>query len=65
MYVCSCTGITDHQVKQVVVAGACSVDEVTRACGAGGGCGGCHELLARLLSQPAPRAMGEESAAVL
>lgn len=58
MYVCSCRGVTDTQVKEAVVAGAGSVDDVTRACGAGGGCGGCHDLLARLLAESAVQGVG-------
>lgn len=54
MYVCSCRGVTDTQLKEAVGAGACSLDDVARACGAGGGCGGCHELLARLLADQEP-----------
>ncbi len=65
MYVCSCRGVTDTQVKDVVGAGACSVEDVTRACGAGGGCGGCHELLTRLLSGRNPMPVAEERSTVL
>lgn len=51
MYVCSCRGVTDAQVRCAFFAGARTVDEVGRACGGGTGCGGCHRLLARLLEE--------------
>ena len=55
MYVCLCKGVTDGQVRAAAAAGARSVGDVSLACGAGTGCGGCHRLLARLLSScPAP-----------
>ncbi len=50
MYVCLCKGVTDRQVRDAAAAGARSVSEVSLACGAGTGCGGCHPLLARLLA---------------
>ena len=50
MYVCSCRAVTDSQVEAAVMAGACSVGDLTRYCGAGGGCGGCHEVLSRILA---------------
>jgi bacterioferritin-associated ferredoxin len=42
MYVCICRAVTDKQVKSTLEAGATTVAEVTRACGAGGDCGGCE-----------------------
>lgn len=51
MYVCSCRGVTDHELQSAIDAGAKTIDEVSRTCGAGGGCGGCHRLLERLLAE--------------
>ena len=50
MYVCLCKGVTDDQVRDAVAAGARSVADLSLACEAGAGCGGCHRLLARLLA---------------
>ncbi len=50
MYVCLCKGVTDAQVRAAVAAGAKDVADVSLACEAGAGCGGCHRLLARMLS---------------
>jgi bacterioferritin-associated ferredoxin len=49
MYVCLCKGVTDAQVRAAVAAGARNVADLSLACEAGAGCGGCHRLLARLL----------------
>jgi bacterioferritin-associated ferredoxin len=43
MYVCICEAVTDTQVRSCIAAGARTVDEVGDACGAGTGCGSCHD----------------------
>jgi bacterioferritin-associated ferredoxin len=50
MYVCSCRAVNDRAVLAAAAAGACTVDDLTRACGAGGDCGGCHAMLEELLA---------------
>ncbi len=50
MYVCLCKGVTDAQVRAAVAAGARDVIDLSLACEAGSGCGGCHRLLGRLLA---------------
>ncbi len=42
MYVCVCRAVTDKEVSKVIEDGAETVEEVTRACGAGGDCGACQ-----------------------
>lgn len=42
MVVCLCQGVSDRHVRRAIEDGATSRREVTRACGAGGVCGGCH-----------------------
>lgn len=49
MLVCSCKAVSDRTVRAAIGSGAATVSEVTRRCKAGGGCGGCHVLLERLL----------------
>lgn len=49
MYVCSCHGITNHRVAQVVAQGACSSKAVAAACGAGSDCGRCRHTVRALI----------------
>jgi bacterioferritin-associated ferredoxin len=50
MYVCSCFAVTDSEIEQVLDTGARSVDDVTRACRAGGDCGSCRGQIAEMLA---------------
>lgn len=51
MIVCHCHGTTDRDIAGAAKQGlATSPEDVRRACGAGGGCGGCHPTIARVLS---------------
>lgn len=43
MYVCICAAVTDTEVRSCIAGGARTVDEVGDACGAGTGCGSCHD----------------------
>ncbi|MFE3603320.1 bacterioferritin-associated ferredoxin [Streptomyces sp. NPDC059096] len=69
VYVCSCFGITETQVREHAAAGACTPREIASASKAGTDCGSCvrriQSLLGRggcprreLLEQGAP-ALGE------
>ena len=49
MIVCLCHGVSERHLEAVVAAGARTVGEVARACGAGSDCGSCHRALADLL----------------
>jgi len=49
MYVCVCLAVTDQEVDAAIEDGAQTCDEVTRACGAGGDCGSCHEMIEQLI----------------
>ncbi len=51
MILCLCRGVSDHAVERVVAAGAETVADVERACGAGGDCGACGELLQALVER--------------
>lgn len=50
MVVCLCQGVSDREIRQAIARGAVTRKQVTRACGAGAGCGGCHESIQQLLS---------------
>ena len=49
MYVCLCEGVTDHVVRSAIARGAATVEQLTKACGAGARCGGCRPELERWL----------------
>lgn len=53
MLVCHCAVVNDAAVRAAIDRGASTVAEITAACGAGGGCGGCHPVLCRLLGEHA------------
>jgi bacterioferritin-associated ferredoxin len=55
MYVCVCHAVTENEVNAEIALGARSVDEIGERCGAGTGCGMCHEKLRALLPIPAVR----------
>ena len=50
MIVCHCYGVTDREIKASVRCGARTCSDVADTCGAGSGCGGCHELVAEIVS---------------
>ena len=60
MYVCICAGVPDVEVRSCIARGARTVEEVGDACGAGTGCGSCHEQHRRLPGRPrtAPSEIG-------
>ncbi len=58
---CSCHGIRDGEIVDVIRNGACSVDEVTDVCRAGGSCGSCVGTIDLLLTLE--RALDAEPAA--
>ncbi|MEV5876541.1 (2Fe-2S)-binding protein [Streptomyces sp. NPDC052101] len=53
MYVCSCFGITEDQVKQHAEGGACTPRQIASACKAGTDCGSCVRRIQALLGRGA------------
>lgn len=53
MFVCLCRVVTDGQVKEAIHSGATSIDDVGDACGAGTGCGACHEQIQDMIDREA------------
>jgi bacterioferritin-associated ferredoxin len=49
MIACHCEAVSDRTVRAAISSGADSVAAVTARCRAGGGCGGCHQLLQSLV----------------
>ena len=53
MYVCSCFGITEQQVKQHAEDGACTPRQIASACKAGTDCGSCVRRIQAILGRGA------------
>ncbi|MER7761213.1 (2Fe-2S)-binding protein [Streptomyces sp. NPDC097619] len=51
MYVCSCFGITDKQVKEHAEAGACTPRQIASATKAGTDCGSCVRAIQGILGR--------------
>lgn len=51
MYVCSCFGVTEKQVKEHAEAGACTPRQIASACKAGTDCGSCVKRIQALLGR--------------
>jgi bacterioferritin-associated ferredoxin len=51
MYVCSCFGITEQQVKDHAAAGACTPRQIASASKAGTDCGSCVRSIQALLGR--------------
>ncbi|MCX4773113.1 (2Fe-2S)-binding protein [Streptomyces sp. NBC_01260] len=53
MYVCSCFGVTEQQVKKHAEAGACTPRQIASACKAGTDCGSCVRTIQAMLGRGA------------
>lgn len=53
MYVCSCFGITEKQVREHAESGACTPRQIAGACKAGTDCGSCVRRIQALLGRGA------------
>jgi bacterioferritin-associated ferredoxin len=63
MYVCICAAVPDSEIRTCVARGARTVEEVGEACGAGTGCGSCHDRIDVFLAAAhAPTALAEMAA---
>jgi bacterioferritin-associated ferredoxin len=51
MILCLCRGVSDGTVEAVIADGACTPAQIERACGAGGDCGACGDLLDALVER--------------
>ncbi|MEU7147665.1 (2Fe-2S)-binding protein [Streptomyces sp. NPDC045470] len=51
MYVCSCFGITEQQVREHAESGACTPRQIASASKAGTDCGGCVRRIQALLGR--------------
>ncbi|WP_071274162.1 bacterioferritin-associated ferredoxin [Streptomyces sp. CC77] len=53
VFVCSCFGITEKQVKEHADAGACTPRQIASACKAGTDCGSCVRRIQAILGRGA------------
>lgn len=51
MVVCLCQGVAEKDVREAIADGATTRKKVTRACGAGAGCGGCHQSIREIIDE--------------
>ena len=49
MYICLCNGVSHVKIEAAIAAGARTIEEIGAATEAGSACGGCHEMLERML----------------
>jgi bacterioferritin-associated ferredoxin len=61
MIVCLCANVTERQLVETIAAGASTVKEVGRRCGAGTGCGACKPLIRECLSRCRAAAVAEQA----
>ena len=53
MIVCHCHQVSDRSIRDAVQDGASSRRQVTRACRAGGACGGCRPAIRAIIDSEA------------
>jgi len=51
MYVCLCKGITDHQIRAAIEAGASSLRDLRRSLGVASQCGKCGVLTREIMRE--------------
>ncbi|GGM87603.1 (2Fe-2S)-binding protein [Streptomyces fuscichromogenes] len=54
MYVCSCFGVTEAQVRKHAEDGACTPRQIASACKAGTDCGSCVRRIQAILGRDRP-----------
>ncbi|MCE7083292.1 bacterioferritin-associated ferredoxin [Streptomyces sp. ST2-7A] len=64
MFVCSCFGVTEQQVRDHAAAGACTPRQIASASGAGTDCGSCVRRIQGILGRGCPRREGSVGGAV-
>lgn len=63
MYVCLCKGITDHQIRDAVAAGASDLTQVSRRLGVARQCGKCACLAKTVISDAHAHSLGYDALA--
>jgi len=63
MIVCLCANVSERELAETITAGATTMKEVARRCGAGTGCGACKPLIRECLSRCRAAALSEAATA--
>lgn len=64
MIVCLCANVSERELVETITAGASTVKEVGRRCGAGTGCGACKPFIRECLSRCRAAAVVETTVTV-
>ncbi|MCC6849976.1 MAG: (2Fe-2S)-binding protein [Deltaproteobacteria bacterium] len=64
MIVCLCANVSEREIIETIAAGATTVKEIGRRCGAGTGCGACKPLIRECLARCRAAAAMEAAPAV-
>jgi len=64
MIVCLCANVSERKLLETIAAGAATVKEVGRRCGAGTGCGACKPLIRECLARCRAAAAADPVASV-
>lgn len=51
MYVCICAQVRERELRGSIAAGAHDLAAVAKACGAGTGCGNCHDRVETIIEE--------------
>ena len=62
MIVCLCANVSERELVATIAAGATTVKEVGRRCGAGAGCGACKPFIRECLSRCRAAAVADVAA---
>jgi bacterioferritin-associated ferredoxin len=62
MIVCHCEVVTDRHIRDHILCGARSPDEIAASCGAGSRCGSCRPTISVLLATTVPPEQVEPAA---
>ncbi|HEX6276931.1 MAG TPA: (2Fe-2S)-binding protein [Polyangiaceae bacterium] len=57
--VCHCQAVSDRAIRACALKGACSLEEVGDATGAGTCCGGCHSVIEEIVRECAAEGPSE------
>ncbi len=58
--ICKCMSVEEGEIKEAMGSGNLCLDSIGDACGAGTGCGSCHDALEEMLSEQAKRILAKQ-----
>ena len=65
MIVCLCKAVSDREIKRCISEGKTTLKTLARSCGAGTGCGACHDSIRSMLAETKPAATDADEAGPL